>query len=244
MTRTSPAVERLRRELAVRLQSVPGGARVPAERELAEEFGVSRATLRKVLAEFERDGVLARRQGSGTFVAPSAGRPRVSHQLQLTSFSEEMQRIGMTSTSRVLASSREPAGPRYAKRLQVSPADRIIKIQRLRLGDGEPMALEWLALPEKRVPGLDVDELDHGSLYGMLLERYDLPVTGGTQSMEATVTDADESRILNVSLFSPAMVVERTTWTADRVVIEHARSIYRGDRYVFTADLVPPEVPG
>lgn len=238
---TSSIQSMVRRKLAARFESSADGTRVPPERELAEELGVSRSTLRKVLDDFERDGVLQRRQGSGTYVsAPS--RPRVAHQLLLNSFSEEMRRIGMTSTSRVIASSREPAGPKFSKRLRVSPFDLVIHIERLRLGDGEPMALERLALPDALFPGLDIGELGHRSLYEVFVEQYGIEVVGGTQTMEASVTDQVESDLLGVALYSSAMVVDRITWMADNTVVEHTQSIYRGDRYVFTADLVPPPV--
>lgn len=242
MSNVGNTQSRVKRNLAARFESSDGGTRVPPERELAEELGVSRSTLRKVLSDFEREGVLERRQGSGTFVAGQS-RPRVAHQLLLSSFSEEMRRIGMTSTSRVLSSSRQPAGPKFSKRLRVSPFDLVIHIERLRLGDGEPMALERLALPDALFPDLDIGELGHRSLYEVFVEQYGIQVVGGTQTMEASVTDQAESDLLDVSLYTSAMVVDRITWTAERTVVEHTQSIYRGDRYVFTADLVPPPVP-
>src|SRR5712692_3301745 len=116
------------------------GEAIPSERKLSQEMGISRLTLRAALDDLVREGHLDRRQGSGTFVS----QPKMTQQLTLTSFSEDMRRRGMQPGSRTLELATGPAGARLARRLQVSPEEQVVRIKRLRLADGESMAVEDL----------------------------------------------------------------------------------------------------
>ena len=225
----------LREEVMDIIESLPRGAAIPSERELSSRLGSSRMTLRRALDELERDGYLVRRQGAGTFTA----RPKILQRLRVMSFTDDMARRGMSSSSRMFSSSVGASGARLGARLRVSPADPVLTVGRLRLADGEPMAIEWLSVPQALVPGLAGEELENRSFYKLLAERYGIEIAGGTQTMEPTVTDEDDSRLLDVPIHSPALSVERITWTESRQVIEFVRSIYRGDRYRFEVELEP-----
>src|SRR5438874_10348930 len=126
------------------------GDSIPSERRLSTDFGVSRLTIRAALDELVREGYLVRRHGSGTFV----GQPKIAQQLTLTSFSEDMRRRGMLPDSRTLSLENVHAGARVGRALNVSPDERVFQITRLRLADGEPMALETLHVPVSVAPGL------------------------------------------------------------------------------------------
>src|ERR671935_2659212 len=114
------------------------GEAIPAERRLSRELGVSRLTLRAALDDLVREGYLVRRHGSGTFVSE----PKIAQRLTLTSFSEDMRRRGMVPDSRTIGLENVHAGPQVARALRISPSERVYRIRRLRLADGEPMALE------------------------------------------------------------------------------------------------------
>src|SRR5438874_13390720 len=116
------------------------GDSIPSERRLSTDFGVSRLTIRAALDDLVREGLLVRRHGSGTFV----GEPKIAQQLTLTSFSDDMRRRGMVPDSRTLRLENVHAGARVGRALNVSPDTRVFQITRLRLADGEPMALETL----------------------------------------------------------------------------------------------------
>jgi GntR family transcriptional regulator len=234
-TNEHPKYQVLRDAVMEIIEELPTGAPIPSERELSARLGSSRMTLRRALDELVRDGYLIRRQGARTYTA----RPKILQRLRVISFTEDMARRGMTSSSRTFSSTIGPAGARLGARLHVSPADPVLTVGRLRLADDEPMAIEWLAVPEALVPGLDGAELTNHSFYRLLAERYGIEIAGGTQTMEPTVTDENDSRLLDVPLHSPALYVERVTWTAERQVIEYVRSIYRGDRYRFEVELEP-----
>lgn len=213
------------------------GDPIPSEHVLCQRFGVSRMTLRRAVDEIVRDGRLMRRQGSGTYVT----RPKLDQPLTMTSFSEDMRRRGMVPTSQVMSMLRMPAGPRVAGNLEISPADEVVRLTRLRLADGEPMAIETVYLPVHLVPGLSHDDVDQRSLYELLASQYGITLGSATQTIETTATNEDESEVLRVALRSPAFLFRRTTRTTTDQVVETSRVIQRGDRYTITTSL---QIPG
>src|SRR5438128_1989641 len=182
------------------VESLEVGQPIPAERQLATDLGVSRLTLRAALDDLVRDGYLDRRHGSGTYVTE----PKIAQPLTLTSFSDDMRRRGMTPGSRTLELTSTLAGARLAHRLGVSPEARLFRVKRLRLADSMPMAMEILHVPEALVPGLTRADFEGRSFYELLRERYGITVASGTQSIEPTVTNEDESEVLGVPLHTPA----------------------------------------
>lgn len=213
------------------------GTAIPSERDLATRFGVSRMTLRNAIDDLVRDGYLVRRQGAGTYVA----RPKVAKQIHLTSFTEDMRSRGLVASTRVLSVVRKRAGAKIGARLNLSPSEVVVTVGRLRLADGEPMAIEWLSVPDRMLPGLVRADFE-SSFYRVLEERFGIVVDGGSQTLEPTVTDEEESELLGVPLQSPALFVERVTWTADGTPVEYTRTMYRGDRYRFSVELARPSI--
>ena len=211
------------------------GTAIPSERQLSAELGVSRLTLRAALDDLAREGYLVRRRGSGTYVQ----QPKIAQELTMTSFSEDMRRRGMVPASRTLSMERQLAGARLGRLLHVSPSEKILVIRRLRLADGETMAIETLHLPEALVPDLGAADLN-GSFYELLRDRYEVTIATGTQAIEPTVTNEDESSALGVPLHSPAFLFERTSRDSTGRTIEFVQSVYRGDRYRIVSELSRP----
>ena len=150
-----------------------------------------------------------------------------------------IRRRGMVPGSRTLSLTRELAGARLGRLLHVSPSEEILVIKRLRLADGETMAIETLHLPAALVPGLEPQDLA-GSFYELLRERYGVVVAAGTQAIEPTVTNEEESKALGVPLHSPAFLFERTSRDEAGQTIEFVQSVYRGDRYRIVTELGRP----
>jgi GntR family transcriptional regulator len=209
------------------------GEAIPSERQLSAEFGVSRLTLRAALDDLVREGYLVRRRGAGTFVSE----PKIAQELTMTSFTEDMRRRGMTPASRTLELKIVPAGARLGRILRVSPSEPVMVAKRLRLADRETMAMEALHVRERLVPGLSAKELEKRSFYELLEDRYGIVIVGGTQTIEPTVTNEEESAALGVPLHSPAFLFERVTHAEDGEIIEFVSSLYRGDRYRLVTDL-------
>ena len=155
------------------------GNAIPSERQLSVDLGVSRLTVRAALDDLTREGYLVRRRGSGTYVRE----PKIAQELTMTSFSDDMRRRGMTPGSKTLSLGSILAGARLGRCLNVSPSEPIVVVKRLRLADGETMAIETLHIPEALVPGLAPKDLD-GSFYELLVSRYGIEIAGGIQAIE------------------------------------------------------------
>ena len=99
------------------------------------------------------------------------------------------------------------------------------------------MAIELLHVRSSLVPGLTGVDLEEGSFYELLGSRFELAIVGGTQTVEPTVTNEEESQALGVPLHSPALLFERVTRTAEGEVVEYTQSTYRGDRYRIVTEI-------
>jgi GntR family transcriptional regulator len=209
------------------------GEAIPAERQLGIDLGVSRLTVRAALDELVREGYLVRRRGAGTFVAE----PKVAKGIDITSFSDDMRARGLKPESRTLDLRVELAGARLGRILHVSPSEEILSVKRLRLADGDPMAIEFLHTRASLVPGLTGRDLEENSFYDLLATRYGISIVGGTQTVEPTVTNEEESASLGVPLHSPALLFERLTRSSTGDLIEFTSSTYRGDRYRIVTEI-------
>ncbi|MBR7831049.1 GntR family transcriptional regulator [Actinospica sp. MGRD01-02] len=222
--------------LAMVADHEPGEA-LPSEHELCEHLGVSRPTLRAAVEELVDEGVLVRRTGRGTFKA--AG--RVSQPMAPSAGVRNGFRVPLAEgvwESRTLSFERRSAGARLARALTVSPNEPVVRAERLRIVDGAPLAVERIHVPEKYVPGIDGEDFQRGSFYRLLRERYGITMARAAQSIEATVTDEQESSVLEVPPYTPALLFDVTTRDTQDRVIEYTRAVYRGDRYRLDSDLV------
>ena len=212
----------------------PADTRVPGEEELAATYRVSRMTARQALTELVNEGVLYRRPGKGTFVA----RPKIERRLaRLTGYYEEMTERGLKPGARVLGQSVVEAGRDVAERLGLRPEDRVIQIFRLRLADGEPMAIQTVHLPHDRCPNLVNDDLTQASLYQLLEHKYGLRLGHARERITATRASRQQAALLAIPRDAPLLQIERLTFLDDGVPIEYVESFYRADRYVYTTTL-------
>jgi GntR family transcriptional regulator len=229
VTKQSEARERVRdliEQLAV-------GDSIPSERQLTKDLGVSRLTVRAALDDLVREGHLVRRRGAGTFVSE----PKIAQELTMSSFTDDIRARGMTPGSRTLELRTVAAGARLGRVLHVSPSEAVVVAKRLRLADRETMAIETLHVRESLIPGLTKGDLENGSFYALLRDRYGIEIVGGQQTIEPTVTNEEESAALGVPLHSPAFLFERLTHSAGGEIVEFVSSIYRGDRYRLVTEL-------
>lgn len=208
--------------------------RLPSERELSERFQVSRMTARQALLQLARDGAIYTRVGKGTFVAE----PKIDQQLRaLTGFTADVQARGGRPGSRVLEARVIPAPPEIAAALRLAPEAEVIKLARVRLADGLPLAIETAYLPFALCPNLLQHDFATASLYRVLEDEYGLQLVGAEQTIEASLAEPRELELL--ALIPPAAVlrIQRLTFTGDGVPVEFVQSTYRGDRYKFRSAL-------
>jgi GntR family transcriptional regulator len=208
--------------------------RAPSERELCEQFKISRITVRQALSELVMEGRLTRTQGRGTFVAY----PRIQQQLtNLTGFTQDMQARGKRPGAKVLQLECVPALPTVIRALQLKAGDQVILLQRLRLADGEPVAVETDCLPDALCHGLLKEKLEGRSLYDVLAKNYDITPTRAEQQLEAMACPSAEAKLLGIRKGSPVLHIHRTTFNRDGRPFEMVESFYRGDKYIFHAEL-------
>lgn len=215
------------------LQDLNVGDLIPPERVLAEDSNVSRLTVRRAVDDLVRDGILTRRQGSGTYVA----RPVITQSPTASTFSISMRERGLTPATVVLSTEQREAGPQLSWRMRVAPAEPLLVIRRLRLADDEPVAVGTTHLIAAQVPDFPIEEVQQRSLYKILNDHYGLLVTGGRQTVEPTVTNPEETELLGVPPYAPSFLFRTTTHTADGVIVEFTRTLFRGDRYLLSAEL-------
>lgn len=224
--------ERLERAIAT--GELAAHERIPSERELSARYGVSRMTIRQAIGALARSGALYARSGKGTFVADH----KIEQPLQrLTSFTEDMLARGMRPSSRLLEAGRIGAPLEIAEALGVPPGAELVRIRRVRLADGEPLALETAQLPHARCPGILSHDLASRSLYDILHAEYGISLARARQTIEAATPDDDERRLLHLPDGVPVLRIRRLTHAADDSPIEFVRSVYRGDRYQLGVDL-------
>lgn len=208
------------------------GSPLPPEREIASITDFSRVTVRKAIQALADEGTIIQRQGSGSFVS---SRPeRIEQKLsRLTSFSEDMARRGKSSTSRWLERGLFMPSPDEMTALALSAEDSVARLTRLRLADGEPMAIERASLPTDILPNPLLVET---SLYEVLEADGVRPVRA-LQKISAVNLTEREAELLAVQAGNAGLRIERTSYLDSGRVAEFTQSLYRGDAYNFVAEL-------
>jgi GntR family transcriptional regulator len=211
---------------------------LPSEHELGELFGVSRITVRRALATLENESRIYRRQGLGSFAAP----PKLPQGLvRLTDFAQDMERAGITPASRTLLHGPTEAPQVAAAALGLEAGAPVIRLDRLRIGDGEPVALDRTWLPPFYAQFLEGHDLTTETIYRILERDCQIPVVRARYRIEAVVAKTDEAGPLEVAEGAPLLLVERISYTdADRPIY-YQRRYYRADRVAFDLELVRSE---
>lgn len=216
------------------------GESLPAERELAALTGLSRVTVRKAVATLVEAGRLVQRRGSGTFVAPRLERVEQALSL-LTSFSEDMARRGKSVRSVWLSRAVHAPSPEEVMALGLAAHDRVARLERVRVADGAPLAIERASLPAAVLPDPMAVE---GSLYALLAARGARPVRA-VQRISAANLGAADAALLEVPPGAATLRIERVSYLVSGRAVEFVRSLYRGDAYDFAAELqIPAEEEG
>lgn len=209
---------------------------LPSEHELAEQHGLSRATVRHALDELERDGWIYRQKGVGSF-APVR---RFEQDLtQLVSTTEDMRQRGWPLLTRVVSLQSLPAAVHVARALELALGAPVYELCRLRLVDDVPISVQTAYLPAVLCPKLEDNDLA-ASLYGLLESRYGLRLWSGREILRARGATEHEARYLDIAEGTPVMHAERITYAANGLAIEYLEAVWRGDRYDFKVTLTRP----
>jgi GntR family transcriptional regulator len=225
---------RARLEQAVHDGELRPRERIPSERELSQHLGVSRMTVRAALQDLVAGGALYTIRGRGTFVAEL----RLEQPLGgLTSFTQDAEQRGRRASSKVLSCSVIPAPLDLAGVFGVHAGAEVVRISRLRLQDGLPLAIETSHILHELAPGLAAHDFERESLYQVLRATYGLQLCWARQTLAASEPTLEEQHLLEMLGPAPILRISRVTALADDRVAEFVRSAYRGDRYLFTVEL-------
>lgn len=205
------------------------GDALPSERALAEHTGASRVTIRKAIDQLINEGLLLRRQGAGTYIAPRIEQSGD----ELTGFSADAESRGESPASIWLIRSTANPTEDEAKLLKIKPGDKVVRLGRVRLSDGEPLAIEHAVVPA--VFFKDPDNIGD-SLYKALGETGSRPVKG-SQKLRASLATPTEAGLLSIHEGDGVLRIERHSYLEDGTPVEYTRSAYRGDKYVFVTEL-------
>ena len=201
---------------------------IPGERSLAERFGVSRVTIRQALSLLLEDGLIYTVHGAGSFVAPA----RVTKQMKLLSFSDEMKIRGLIPSSKVLNMELVQAEDERAIEESIVLSKPTFRIERIRYGNNEPMSLEVTYIEQSIAPNLADFDLTQ-SLYVILDSHFGIEVVSAEEHLVPIVANAAQSVALNIEPGSAAISIYRTGFNVRGKEVERSFAIRRGDRWDF-----------
>lgn len=208
---------------------------IPSERQLEEQYNLSRPTIRQAIELLVRQGFLYRVHGKGTFVSP----PKLQKgALELTSFSEDMRNRGLKPGQKFLDFGFIVPPAHVRKQLELPAGQKVLRIKRVRTGNGEPIGIQdsYLAL----APGQEItrEEVEKGgSIYAILQEKFGIFPSEADETLEVTLASAEEAMLLEIPEGSPLLLNERTLYSQNRQAVEYVKILYRGDRYKYTLRL-------
>ncbi len=238
LTEALPLYQRVYRLLAddIARGTLRPGDRLPAERTLCGRLSVSRATVRRALAELVADGVVEASVGRGSFVS---GGPLSEPPNALMSFSDLGRARGLEPTARVLSAGSRPATFEEAEAFGIVPGADVFVLERLRLLDGLPVAVDRSRLPVTRAPALGTADFTQASVYATL-DSAGISPTRAEFTGEAVRARAEDAALLELAVGDPVLVTRTTSRDESNRVVELAETVYRADRYRFTATLTRP----
>ncbi len=225
-----PLYYQIQRALMEKINSgeLSTGDSLASEEELARVYKVSRMTARQALHGLKTSGFAFSQKGRGTFVT----RPKLEKNIMhLRGFTEDMKHLGMVPSSKLLEQTAVKATEELAEKLKVEPEEMVMRLRRLRLADGIPMALEESHVPLRQFPGLNKINFAKQSLYFVLRESFGVRVAWADEVIEALPATREESELLTIPKRASILSISRIIMTTEETPIEVACSRYRGDRY-------------
>ena len=229
MTDFVPRYYTIEQSLRSRIVLLEPHAPLPSDAQLCDEFGVSRMTARGAVQRLVHDGLVYRVPGRGTFVAAASANRTASH---ILSFSDEVRRQGATPSSKLVERTRRTASPDESRRLET---DEVFVLRRVRVSDGEPIALETAVFPAARVAGLLEGDVESVSVFATLVNAGLVPKSGRA-TIAAETARAEDARLLGVKPGAPLLVERRLILDEQGAPLELTESRYVGSRYGLDVD--------
>ena len=209
------------------------GEQLALEREMCEQYGVSRITIKKAVDQLVKEGLVVKRRGSGTFVK-SLGNEEVhdiSMANQFTGFSKVFE--GHKVTTRIIRFDIIHPSPEVAEKLNITTDDFVYDIVRLRKVDGEPVVIEYTNMPIELIPGIKREVLEN-SIYGYIEGQLHFKIQSAHRFIRALLPTPQEEELLQIEHGTmPILEVEQTAFLDDGRAFEYSKAHHRGDKQVF-----------
>lgn len=219
-------------EAAIEDGRLPRGSKLGGEVELATRLGISRPTMRAAMKQLVDKGLLLRRRGIGTMVAPRPVRRAVA----LTSLYDDLKEAGREPRTRLLSLERGPSPPDVAEHLALAPGATVLAFDRLRVAGSDPIALMHNAVPDGLL-GFEEGDLERTGLYELLRGAGISPHIA-TQRVGARKAGADEAALLEMDPGDPVLTMTRIAYDVDGRPIEYGAHSYPAESYWFEMMLV------
>jgi GntR family transcriptional regulator len=211
------------------------GESIPSETQISEDFHLNRNTVRHALASLSQKGLIERRRGEGTFVKRRALLIPVHRLDRITSFVDDFEINGIELDDRELSKEVVDASEEIARKLQLDPGARVIRVERLRIADQTPLVLERQYYSYENFQGL-LEEKIQGSMYQILLQQFNADLHHSIQTLRAVMPSDEIVQRLNIGKIIPCMFLESITYDSRDKPVELLYSFYRGDRYLFQVE--------
>jgi GntR family transcriptional regulator len=216
--------------------AIKPGDRLPSESELCKLYQVGRNTVRHAISELADLGIVSTVQGVGSFVLEQSSRFTKTAEF-LYGFSQEMALHDKVVTSKILDAKIINADPFLARRLGIQLGAEVVFLYRLRIMDGEPIAIERAYLPHQLCPGILEHDFSQESLYRVLSSQYNMKPDHAEQEIGAELATDEVARLLGLAQPGVILVFHRETRVRDGRVIEYVDSEFRADRFQFYTHL-------
>ena len=203
--------------------------KLPSERELTAQYGVSRTTVRLALQELESTGYIYRRHGKGTFVSDI--KKEAADLAAAYSFTEQMKSLGRNPETRILSFEKVEADKFISQHLNLSLGESVFKISRLRIADREPLMIEDTYLPVKFFLSLTDQLLRSKPLYDLFSEDFDQTVRLADEELYASIASKDDAKQLMIPEGAPVLHLARQTYNMKNEIIEFTLSVARADQF-------------
>jgi GntR family transcriptional regulator len=211
---------------------LPRGSKLDGELDLAEQLGISRPTMRAAIKQLVDKGLLVRRRGIGTIVAPQP----VTRAVALTSLYDDLKEAGREPSTRVLALEEMPCPPEVVEHLGLEAGDPVLRFDRLRMAGSDPIALMHNVVPVG-LSDLGVEDLERNGLYELFRQSGVRPHIA-TQRIEARKAGADEAEMLEIEPGDPVLTMTRIAYDTGGRPIEYGWHSYPAESYWFEMVLV------
>jgi GntR family transcriptional regulator len=241
MEKKSPLHSQLKEKIIAMISegTLRPGDQLPTQNELGAQYEMSHMTVRRALDELIKEGVIRSVRGKGLYVTSQTLATDIG---SLFGFDEQILRLGMTPSKRILCAEIIPASTVLAQMLKVEVGIPLVSLERLLLANNTPVALIVAYLPHHLCPGMISHDLEKGSMFATLRQVYGLQLSGAVSIVQTVLASKEQANLLQIQRPAALLSREQLTYLSDGTIIEFSRSFLRGDNYHIRVQegVIPP----